>query len=47
MAAADVRKVPMVRLTNKGIERGNGESASPVVAVNVIKIERFRFDNCE
>ena len=46
-AAAEVRKVPIVRLIKRGRSSGRGDKASPVVAVKVIKIDRFLFDNCE
>lgn len=46
-AAAEVRNVPIVRLAKRDIDVGRGERARPVVAVRVIRMDRFRFDKAE
>jgi hypothetical protein len=45
LAAAEVRNVPMVRLSRSGMDTGRGDRARPVVAVRVIRMERFLFDS--
>jgi hypothetical protein len=45
LAAADTRKVPMLRLSRTGSDTGSGERAKPVVAVSVMRIDRFRLDS--